>query len=76
MAQVVSLWSNGLGAFLTLSSAKLRLDPAMTSAPLMTTIVDTTGLVLYFMIAQAIISREDVLLSALDSATLGLLSVL
>jgi hypothetical protein len=38
----------------------------MTSAPLMTTIVDTTGLVLYFMIAQAIISQEDVWLAALD----------
>jgi magnesium transporter len=50
--QVVSLWSNGLGALLTLSSAKIKLDPAMTSAPLVTTIVDTTGLVLYFIIAK------------------------
>lgn len=37
---LVSGWSNGLGAFLTLASHKLKLDPAMTSAPLMTTIVD------------------------------------
>ena len=58
--------ASGLGAFLTLSSAKLHLDPAMTSAPLMTTIVDTTGLVIYFMIAQAIISQEE-LLSALEN---------
>ena len=49
-----------------LSSAKLHLDPAMTSAPLMTTIVDTTGLVIYFMIAQAIISQEE-LLAAIDN---------
>ncbi len=66
-AQVVSLWSNGLGAFLTLSSVKLHLDPAMTSAPLMTTIVDTTGLVIYFLIAQAIISQEG-LMAALSNA--------
>lgn len=57
---VVSLWSNGLGAFLTLASAKLKLDPAMTSAPLMTTIVDTTGLVIYFVIAQKLISETNI----------------
>ncbi|KAG1658571.1 hypothetical protein FOA52_005575 [Chlamydomonas sp. UWO 241] len=55
---VISLWSNGLGAFLTLASAKLRLDPAMTSAPLVTTIVDSTALVIYFVIAKAVISED------------------
>jgi Mg/Co/Ni transporter MgtE len=58
--QVVSVWSNGLGAFLTLASSKLHLDPAMTSAPLMTTIVDTTGLVIYFLIAEAVMSKPEV----------------
>ena len=60
-SQVVSLWSNGLGAFLTLSSAKMKLDPAMTSAPLMTTIVDTTGLVIYFLIAEIVIRQEELM---------------
>ncbi|GAX75138.1 hypothetical protein CEUSTIGMA_g2582.t1 [Chlamydomonas eustigma] len=59
---VVSVWSNGLGAFLTLASSKLHLDPAMTSAPLMTTIVDTTGLVIYFLIAEAVMSKPEELL--------------
>ena len=63
-SQVVSLWSNGLGAFLTLSSAKMKLDPAMTSAPLMTTIVDTTGLVIYFLIAEIVISQEELMAAA------------
>ncbi len=68
--QVVSIWSNGLGAFLTLASAKVHLDPAMTSAPLMTTIVDTTGLIIYFMIARAIIDGQgDGLLASLVSTT-------
>lgn len=61
---IVSLWSNGLGAFLTLASAKLKLDPAMTSAPLMTTIVDTSGLVIYFKIAQQVILRDELAASA------------
>ena len=61
LSQVVSLWSNGLGAFLTLSSAKMKLDPAMTSAPLMTTIVDTTGLVIYFLIAEIVIRQEELM---------------
>jgi Mg/Co/Ni transporter MgtE len=54
---VISLWSNGLGAFLTLASAKLRMDPAMASAPLVTTIVDSTALIIYFVIAKVIISE-------------------
>lgn len=55
---LVSGWSNGLGAFLTLGSHKLNLDPAMTSAPLMTTIVDSTGLVIYFKIASVVLQSE------------------
>lgn len=63
---IVSLWSNGLGAFLTLASAKLKLDPAMTSAPLMTTIVDTTGLVIYFIIAEKLITEKELLAPVLE----------
>lgn len=48
----MSLWSNGLAAFITLASHKLRLDPTMTSGPLVATMVDTSGLLLYFVIAQ------------------------
>ena len=31
---------------------KLGFNPAVTSAPLMTTIVDSSGLVIYFLVAQ------------------------
>ncbi|KAL6754349.1 divalent cation transporter [Haematococcus lacustris] len=55
---MVSLWSNGLAAFITMASSKLKLDPAMTSGPLVTTLVDTTGLMLYFLIAKVIIQDE------------------
>lgn len=49
---VVSLWSNGLGAFLTLVADRYKMNPAVTSVPLLTTIVDSTGLVIYFYIAK------------------------
>lgn len=64
---VVSLWSNGLGAGLTMTSAKMGLDPAMTSAPLVTTIVDTTGLVIYFMMAKSLMANN--LLASLLTGT-------
>ena len=69
---LVSGWSNGLGAFLTLASHKLKLDPAMTSAPLMTTIVDSTGLVIYFSVAKMVLSKSELLLATINDLSLNL----
>ncbi|KAI8468226.1 MAG: hypothetical protein J3K34DRAFT_523121 [Monoraphidium minutum] len=52
---IVSLWANGLGAFFTLLADRYGFDPAVTSVPLVTTMVDTTGLVVYFYIAMLIL---------------------
>ncbi len=52
---VVSLWANVLGGILPLAAARLGLQPAVTSAPLMTTVVDSSGLVIYFLIAKWIL---------------------
>jgi cation transporter-like permease len=49
---LVSLWANGLGAALTLLADRLKLDPAVTSVPAMTTIIDSTGLIVYFHVAR------------------------
>ncbi|RLE33428.1 hypothetical protein DRJ58_03660, partial [Candidatus Acetothermia bacterium] len=35
---------------------KLRLDPAVVSSPLITTVMDVTGLLIYFGIATAVLS--------------------
>ncbi|EFN54495.1 hypothetical protein CHLNCDRAFT_135185 [Chlorella variabilis] len=51
---VVSLWANLLGGVFPLLSSHLGFNPAVTSAPLMTTVVDSTGLILYFGIAKAV----------------------
>lgn len=49
---VVSLWSNLLGGVFPLLATRLGANPAVTSAPLMTTVVDASGLVIYFLIAR------------------------
>ena len=49
---LVSLSANGIGALLPLLASRAGSDPALTSAPLMTTIVDSLGLVIYFLVAH------------------------
>lgn len=49
---LVALWANLLGAFLPLLASRLGANSAVTSAPLMTTIVDSSGLVIYFYVAK------------------------
>ncbi len=48
-------WSNGMGAVLPLLATKLRIDPALVSGPLMSTLVDATGLIIYFVMARLIL---------------------
>lgn len=52
----VVLWGTLVGAILPLILRFLRFDPATSSAPLVATMVDVTGLVIYFMIATLILS--------------------
>lgn len=56
---LVSLWANGLGACFTLLADRHGFDPAVTSVPLVTTIVDSTGLVVYFYIAKLLLSASS-----------------
>ncbi|MCP4319791.1 MAG: magnesium transporter [Hyphomicrobiales bacterium] len=44
-----------IGALLPLAAMSVRLDPAAMAGPARTTIVDTTGLLMYFMITTAIL---------------------
>jgi magnesium transporter len=52
---VLVLWANLVGAMMPLVLSKLRLDPAVASAPLITTVVDATGLLIYFSIAVIVL---------------------
>lgn len=49
---VLVIWANLMGALLPLIAAKLKIDPASISGPVMSTLVDATGLLIYFGFAR------------------------
>jgi magnesium transporter len=51
----VVLWGSLMGSMLPLLLRKLRLDPATISAPMVATLVDVTGLIIYFTTAMLIL---------------------
>jgi magnesium transporter len=51
----VVLWGTFCGAMLPFLLRRLRLDPATISAPLVATLVDVTGLIIYFSVALLIL---------------------
>lgn len=53
--QVIS--STLLGAFLPIAAARLKWDPALVASPTLTTLVDITGLLIYFSVATAMLGR-------------------
>ncbi|MFN7986921.1 MAG: magnesium transporter [Thermoanaerobaculia bacterium] len=52
----VCLWANVIGAVVPLAASKLKIDPTVVSAPLITTVVDATGLAIYMLIGRAVIT--------------------
>ncbi|GAB3192718.1 magnesium transporter [Nesterenkonia suensis] len=55
---VICTWACFVGGALPLIAQRLRIDPAVFSAPVVTTLVDATGLVIYFLIASVVLSGE------------------
>jgi magnesium transporter len=51
----IVLWANGVGSLLPLLAARLRIDPTVVSGPVMSTLVDATGLFIYFSVARMIL---------------------
>jgi magnesium transporter len=49
------MWAAIVGAILPLALSKLRVDPAVVSAPFISSFVDATGLIIYFSLAQVIL---------------------
>jgi magnesium transporter len=52
----IVLASNLIGTLLPFILTKLKVDPALASSPLVTTLADATGLLIYFTIAGAVMS--------------------
>jgi magnesium transporter len=51
----ICVWAATVAAALPLVLRRLRVDPAVVSAPLITTVVDGTGLIIYFEIARVVL---------------------
>src|SRR5262249_20301999 len=47
----VCLWANTVGAAIPIIAQKMHIDPTVVSAPLITTLVDASGLFIYFTVA-------------------------
>ena len=52
---LVCIWAATVGSLMPLMARALGIDPAVISAPLVTTLVDATGLVIYFVTAGVIL---------------------
>ena len=50
----ICTWSTTIGSLIPIVAQRLGLDPAVLSAPLIATLVDATGLIIYFRIAKGI----------------------
>ncbi|OPZ74148.1 MAG: Magnesium transporter MgtE [Actinobacteria bacterium ADurb.Bin444] len=52
---VICLFAASAGALLPMLARRVGIDPAIVSAPLITTLVDATGLVVYFLVARIVL---------------------
>jgi magnesium transporter len=51
----ICAWANTIGAVVPMLAQRFKLDPALVSAPLITTLVDATGLAIYLSVARLIL---------------------
>ena len=51
----ICTWSTTVGSLIPIAAERFGVDPAVLSAPLITTLVDATGLIIYFSIAKIIL---------------------
>ena len=51
----VVLWGTTMGAMLPFALRRLNLDPASASAPFVATLVDVSGLIIYFTVASFVL---------------------
>ena len=52
---VICTWSTTVGSLIPIAAERFGVDPAVLSAPLITTLVDATGLIIYFSIAKVVL---------------------
>jgi magnesium transporter len=52
---LISVYATTIGSIMPLAAQAVKIDPAVISAPLVTTIVDTSGLLIYFLAAGVVL---------------------
>ncbi|MEJ7763635.1 MAG: magnesium transporter [Thermomicrobiales bacterium] len=52
---ILTVWAAAVATVLPITLSKLRVDPAVVSAPFITSIIDATGVMIYFTIARALL---------------------
>lgn len=52
----ICLWASSVGSLLPITAKRFGVDPAVMSAPFITTFVDATGLIIYFEIARKLVN--------------------
>jgi magnesium transporter len=50
----ICTWANTIGSLIPLIAHRFKIDPAVVSAPLITTLVDASGLAIYLLIAKVV----------------------
>jgi magnesium transporter len=53
----ICIWSTSVGSLIPIIADRLGIDPAVLSAPLISTLVDATGLIIYLTIAKMILTQ-------------------
>ena len=53
----ICVWANSVGAVVPVLARRAGIDPAVVSAPLISTLVDATGLIIYYTTAIVILMR-------------------
>ncbi len=54
---LIIVWATLVGVVVPLTAVALRIDPTLVSGPFMATFIDGTGLLLYFLVARAILPQ-------------------
>ena len=52
----IIIWAGSVGSLLPIAAKKIGIDPAVMSAPFISTFVDATGLIIYFEIARVVLT--------------------
>jgi cation transporter-like permease len=55
---VICTWANSVGAMIPMLATVFKIDPTVMSAPLIATLVDATGLIIYFTIAKHLLGCD------------------